>query len=87
MGKETYQAVVTDHIFDPLDIERNELQQCGIEMIAAQCRWDNEQEIIEKAKQAHALIVQNAIITRKVIESLERCQVISFRIIMLEITL
>ena len=77
MSKEKYKVVVVDHTFEPLDVEENELQGFGIELISAQCKWDDEQEIIEAAKDAHAIIVQNSIITRKVIESLKKCRVIA----------
>ena len=79
MGKKKYKykIVVTDYNFSDLEIEKKVSEKIDAELIDAQCEWDNEDEIIAATEDAHAIINQNAVITRRVIESLRRCQVIT----------
>ena len=77
MSEMKLRACVTDHTFDPLDVEARELQKAGIELVEAQCPWEDEAAIIEAAGDCDAIIVQNSVITRRIIEGLPRCKVIS----------
>lgn len=73
--KRKYKIVVLDHTFE-LDIEKKETDDFGGELIDPQCRWNDEAAIIAAAKDAHAILSQNAVVTRKVIESLAECRII-----------
>ncbi len=66
--------VITDYQFPSIDVERQVVSDAGGELIVYQC--SNEQEVIEAAHDADALLVQWAPITRTVIENLDRCKVI-----------
>lgn len=68
-------VVVTDYEYETFAPEEEVLKQIGVELTLEQCR--TEEEVIEACKDADALINQYAPITRKVIESLDNCQVIS----------
>ncbi|WP_174729116.1 C-terminal binding protein [Mesobacillus harenae] len=70
-----FKVLVTDFEYDTFAPEQEVLDKLGIELTFAQCR--TEDEVIEAAKDADALINQYAPISRKVIESLEKCKVIS----------
>lgn len=72
----TFKVVVTDFEFATLAPEEEVLSTVeGIEFIRAQCK--TEDEVIEAAKDADALINQYAPISRKVIESLPNLKVVS----------
>lgn len=70
-----YKVVVTDFEYSNLDPEKSVLDKLDAELIPMQCR--TEDEIIEAAKDADAIINQYAPITNKVINSLHNCKVIS----------
>lgn len=70
-----FKVVVTDYEYDSFVPENEVLNKLGIELTFAQCK--TEEEVIEACKDADALINQYAPITRKVIEQLENCKVIS----------
>lgn len=70
-----FKVVVTDYEYDSMELEREVLEKAGAEMVLAQCR--TEEEVIEAARDADGIINQYAPISRKVIESLENCKVIS----------
>ena len=72
-----YRVVVVDHTFPDLDVEKRELEKTDAELIGAQCKADDEEAITAATGNADAVITQNAIMTRSVIESLKRCQVIA----------
>ncbi len=67
--------VITDKFPPDTTIEERVLRPLDANLILAQCR--SEEEVIEAAHDADALMVQWAPITRKVIERLTRCQFIS----------
>lgn len=73
--KEKAKVVVTDYDYPTLEPERKVLEPAGYGLIPAQCK--TEEEVIAACKDADALIVQYAPITRRVIEALERCRVIA----------
>ena len=69
-------VVVTDYEFASLDREREILGRVGAELIATQCR--SEDELIKIARDADGLLnLYFGPISRRVIESLTRCKVIS----------
>jgi len=70
-----FKVVITDREFETIEPEKAVLEKIGAEVFAYQCK--NEDEIIEIAKDCDGLIMQYANLTRKVIESLEKCKVIS----------
>lgn len=70
-----YKVVVTDYEYSTFAPEEEVLGKLGIELTYAQCK--TEDEVIEACKDADALINQYAPITRRVIENLENCKVIS----------
>ena len=67
-------AVITDCEFDSCDPERRELAGLA-EVRKYACR--SEEEVIAAAAEADAVLVQYAPITRRVIESLNKCRVIA----------
>jgi D-3-phosphoglycerate dehydrogenase len=70
-----FKVVVTDYEFKTFAPEKAVLDKLGVELILEQCK--TEDDVIAVAKDADALINQYAPISRKVIESLEKCKVIS----------
>ncbi|HEX8832719.1 MAG TPA: C-terminal binding protein [Abditibacteriaceae bacterium] len=69
-----WKAVVTDHGFKNIEQERRILEEAGCELSVAQCK--TQEEVIQAARGAHALLVQWAPITAEVIESLDTCKII-----------
>ena len=69
-----FKVFITDHAFDDVDTEIGILNAAGAEVIALQCKTD--QDVIEGASDADALLVQWAPITADVISTLHRCKVI-----------
>ncbi len=67
--------VITDFGEPEVDVERRVLAPLEAEVTVGHCR--TEDEVLAIAREADALIVQWAPITRRVIEQLTRCQVIS----------
>jgi len=70
-----FKVVITEAEYKSFEIEKEELNEVGAELIVGQCK--TEDEIIQIAKDADGLIVQCASITRRVIESLKKCKVIA----------
>ncbi|MBA7498419.1 Hydroxypyruvate reductase [subsurface metagenome] len=70
-----YKVVITDAEYKSFDLERKELEKADADLSICQCK--SEDEIIKAAKDADGLIIQYALITRHVIESLEKCKVIA----------
>ncbi|SEN29590.1 D-3-phosphoglycerate dehydrogenase [Mesobacillus persicus] len=70
-----FKVVVTDYEYDTFVPEEQVLNKLGIKLTFAQCK--TEDEVIDACKDADALINQYAPISRKVIENLENCKVIS----------
>lgn len=67
-------VVVTDYEYADLRYEEEVFKKAGITLIPAQCR--TEDELIAACKDADGLLNQYAQITRRVIESLDKCKVI-----------
>lgn len=70
-----WKVVVTDFEYEHLRPEQEVLDRIGVELIRAQCK--TEDDVIRAAKDADGLINQYAPITRRVIEQLDHCKVIS----------
>lgn len=72
-----FKVLLTDYEFEHLQYEEEVFQESGldIEFIKAQCK--TEEEVIELAKEADAILNQYAPVSRRVIESLEKTKVIS----------
>jgi len=77
IDKKTYKfkVVITDAEYESFEIEKEELNKIGAEVVLGQCK--TEDEIIKIAKDADGLLVQYDSITRRVIESLQKCKVIA----------
>jgi D-3-phosphoglycerate dehydrogenase len=71
---QTRKFVITDYGFPSLATERQIIQDAGGEMTAFQCK--TEEDVIAAAKDANAVIVQWAPITRAVMRNLAVCKVI-----------
>jgi len=69
-----YKVVVSDYDYADLGIEREILREIGAELVPSQCR--TEEEVLEVARDADAILSQYAPISRRVIESLSKCKVI-----------
>jgi D-3-phosphoglycerate dehydrogenase len=68
-------AVIADYDFGDVDIERAIIEEAGLELIAAQCK--TEDELIEVAHDAAAVVAQYATISARVIAELPECRVIA----------
>ncbi len=75
MKKNKYRVVITDCDHGSIDEETEELRRIGAELILVQLR--KEEEVIQTCKEADGLIIQYAPLTRRVIEALTHCKVIS----------
>src|SRR6056297_2536861 len=70
-----FKVVFADYDYPSIDIELKQLGQLNAEIIEGQCK--TEEELIRLAKDADGIICQYAPFTAKVINSLEKCRVIS----------
>lgn len=70
-----YKVVITDREFENIDHEITVLEKVGAEVYAYQ--YKNEDDVIRVAKDCDGLIMQYANLSRRVIESLEKCKIIS----------
>jgi D-3-phosphoglycerate dehydrogenase / 2-oxoglutarate reductase len=68
-------VVIADYDFGDVDIERAIIEKAGFELIAAQCK--TEDEVIEVAHDAAAVVAQYATISARVIAELSDCRVIA----------
>ena len=75
MANERPKVVVTDCDHPSLEPERRALEEINPEFVVAHCT--TEDEVIQAARDADAIINQWLPITRKVIESLNRCKIIA----------
>ncbi|WP_194841181.1 C-terminal binding protein [Sporosarcina cascadiensis] len=73
----TFKVVITDYEFDELDYEEKVFAESGLDInfVKAQCR--TEQEVIDVAKDADAVINQYAPLNAVVLNELGNCKVIS----------
>lgn len=70
-----YKVVITDREFENINHEIEVLEKVGAEVHAYQ--YKDEEDVIKVAKDCDALIMQYANLSRKVIESLDKCKIIS----------
>jgi D-3-phosphoglycerate dehydrogenase / 2-oxoglutarate reductase len=68
-------VVIADYDYGDVDIERAIVEQAGLELIAAHCK--TEDEVIEVAHDAAAVVAQYATISAHVIAALRQCRVIA----------
>ena len=68
-------VAITDYVFPSLEPERRVLAPLGVELRPQQCR--SEEEIIELAQKADAILNCYAKMTARVIEGLKRCKIIA----------
>ena len=68
-------VVIADYDFGDVDVERAIIEPAGLRLIAAQCK--TEDEVIDAARDADAIIAQYATIGARAIDALTRCQVIA----------
>ena len=74
-GTDDMVVVIADYDFDDVELERTIIRQAGFEMIAAQCK--TEDDVIAVARDAHAVIAQYATVGAKAIDSFTQCRVIA----------
>ena len=75
MERPQYQVVITDCDHGSIEEEKEELGRVRAELILAQVQ--KEEDLIRACKEADGLLNQYALLTRKVLESLPKCKVIS----------
>jgi D-3-phosphoglycerate dehydrogenase len=68
-------VVIADYDYGDVEIERAIIERAGFELIAAQCK--TEEEVIEVAHAAAAVVAQYATISARVIGELPDCRVIA----------
>jgi D-3-phosphoglycerate dehydrogenase len=68
-------VVIADYDFGDVDVERSIIEEAGFELTAAQCK--TEDEVIEVAHAAAAVVAQYATISARVIDELPVCRVIA----------
>lgn len=68
-------VVISDYDYGEADVERTIIEGAGLRLVAAQCT--TEDDVIEAAKDADAVIAQYATVGAKAINALTRCKVIA----------
>jgi D-3-phosphoglycerate dehydrogenase len=68
-------VVIADYDYGDVDIERAIIEEAGFELIGAQCK--TEDEVIEAARDAAAVVAQYATLSARVIAELAECRVIA----------
>src|SRR5262245_35310784 len=68
-------VVIADYDYGDVDIERAIIEKAGFDLIAAQCK--TEDEVIEVAHDAAAVVAQYATLSGRVIAELTNCRVIA----------
>ncbi|MBM4339215.1 MAG: C-terminal binding protein [Deltaproteobacteria bacterium] len=75
MEQHPYQVVITDCDQGSIEEEKEEFVRIGVELVFAQLK--EEGELIQVCKDADGLLNQYALLTRKVLQHLPKCKVIS----------
>lgn len=70
-----FKVVITDREFESIELETKILEEAGAEVFAYQVK--DEDDVIRVAKDCDGLIMQYANLSRRVIENLDQCQIIS----------
>ena len=68
-------VVIADYDYGDVDIERAIIEDAGLRLVAAQCK--TEDDVIEAARDADAIIAQYATVGARAIDAFTRCQVIA----------
>jgi len=68
-------VVIADYDYGDVDIERAIIEDAGLRLVAAQCK--TEDDVIEAASDADAIIAQYATVGARAINALTRCKVIA----------
>jgi D-3-phosphoglycerate dehydrogenase len=74
-GNNAKNVVIADYDYGDVAIERAIIEGAGLELTAAQCK--TEEEVIDVARDADAIIAQYAAVGARAIGALTRCQVIA----------
>lgn len=74
-AKKRQTVVIADYDFDDVEIERRIIEGAGFELVAAHCK--SEDDVIEIARNADAIIAQYATVGAKTIRALTCCRVIA----------
>ncbi len=75
MSSKRFKIVITDSYHPTLDVELEEFQEIDADLILEQCK--TEDELIAATRNADAVMVQHAKVTRRVIEHMEKCRIIA----------
>src|SRR4030042_7142961 len=75
MEHQPWKVVITDCDHGSIKEETDEFSHLGVELILAQVK--EEGDLIRTCKEADGIINQYSLLTRKVLESLPKCKVIS----------
>ena len=73
--KKKLKVVITDYDFGNVDVERSIIENAGFELVAAQCK--SEEELIEVGHDADAVITQYARVGEKTINAFTNCALIA----------
>src|SRR6201991_2697221 len=65
-------AVISDHLFPSIDLQKGVLASAGFELTEVQPGCASEDEVIDRCVDAEVLLVQWAPITRRVLASLPK---------------
>src|SRR5215475_1285773 len=68
-------VVIADYDYGDVDIERAIIEEAGLRLVAAQCK--TEDDVIEAARDADAIIAQYATVGARAINAFTRCRVIA----------
>jgi len=68
-------VVIADYDYGDVDIEREIIEDVGLRLIAAQCK--TEDDVIESARDADAVVAQYAAVGARAIAAFTRCRVIA----------
>jgi len=68
-------VVITDYDYGNVDIERAIIEGAGLDLVAAQCK--SEDDVIDVARDAHAVIAQYAHVGARAINAFTRCRIIA----------
>jgi D-3-phosphoglycerate dehydrogenase len=68
-------VLIADYDFGDVDIEREIMEAAGLDVVAAQCK--SEDEVIELGHDAHGVITQYAPVQARAIEAFRNCRVIA----------
>ena len=75
MERHPYQVVITDCDHGSIEEEKEEFGRVGAELILAQVQ--KEEDLIRACREADGLLNQYALLTRRVLENLPKCKVVS----------